>query len=130
MNYLTNYYKNLSEQLQAKVNQLQAQLTEGNDAPEYIKPNIKRGENNLTPRPISDEDYKKSDVKGEISRRFKNDKSGPMNKLKPALPYSERAGEDSERTGESKEKDSSEEKYFSSKDENRVPYINSKKISE
>jgi len=74
-----------SNNIQDAARQLQAQLSEGpfdnilsklnpkklSDAPEYIKPNIKRGENNLTPRPISDEDYKKSDVKGEISRRFK-----------------------------------------------------------
>jgi hypothetical protein len=124
MQYLTNYYKNLCEQLQHQVNVLQAQLNEGpfddvlnklnpkklTDAPEYIIPDRKRGENNLTPRPIRPEEY--NTIKGEISKRFKNDKLRPMNTLKPDLPYSERAGEEakpssdlpySERTGESEE---------------------------
>jgi hypothetical protein len=92
MQYLTQHYKNLCDQLQEKVNALQAQLSEGAfdevlsklnskkltiDAPEYIKPNRNRFENNLTDRPIRPEDY--SNIKNEIGKRFKNVKFNSIN---------------------------------------------------
>jgi hypothetical protein len=154
MNYLTNYYKNLCEQLQQQVNILQSQLDEyvmppgvkdgqkgllhgstvvsdeerkAVDNNKYY-PKLKSGENNLTPRPISDKDY--NSVKDEIVKKARE-----KTKPKSNLPYSERAGEGEEDSSvptptpsnpTDRTKIDFSQFFKPNDDKNRVRYINSK----
>jgi hypothetical protein len=101
MNYLTNYYRNLSEQLQQQVNVFQSQLNE------YL---VRTGEKDgkkgtwYGPRFQADEDRPNIDFDKRYFPKIKRNEYDyvlpDFDKLKskPYLPYSERTGEENSST--------------------------------